>query len=155
MKALSIALGLVFVLGWPLAHSQPIDGLSIKIDDSVEAVRSALKTDQLPVDMQSAVQKGASVLKLMDQGIWVFFDRQGRTYLIRLEQPFAGRVGGAKIGSTRGQLIETLGEPMRVLGGMATQPGQADPHVYRVGNQMSARFDFDREDQVARIFISK
>lgn len=80
------------------AQGKGIEGLPIKLGDSVEKVRAALGTTLEPESFTRAAEGDAKALRLKTKGIWVFFDREGRTYGIRLEPPFAGNAAGVKIG---------------------------------------------------------
>jgi hypothetical protein len=135
-----------------LASAQRIEGLPIKPGDTVEAVQAALQTDLKPVESQSATRRGVTALRLQDRGIWVFFDNKGVAYVIRLDAPFAGDVGGVKIGSTRDFLIETLGQPGRIV--QVTAPGEPEPYIYYLGER-TARFNFDRSGVIETMLIVK
>lgn len=145
---------IAFACSCTLASAQKIEGVPVSLGDTVEAARAALKTDLQPEESQS-VRLGTTALRLKTKGIWVFFDKDGKAYNIRLDAPFAGGVGGVKIGNTRGFLVETLGKPATVVKGVVPIANQLEPHIYYVDDRTTVRFDFDRDGQIDHIFITK
>jgi len=138
-----------------VAAQQPqgtvIEGLPIGLGDSIEKVRAALGTDQQPIDSKSAVRKNTKQLRLTAMGIWVFFDQDGKVYNIRLDAPFAGSIGGVRIGDSWSTLVERLGKPARVL----EIPGKSgqQPYLYHLDDRTSVRFDFNLDGEVETVFI--
>lgn len=108
-----------------------------------------------PEESKSAAQSNTKALRLKTRGIWVFFDQEGRTYDIRLDTPFAGDVAGVQIGQSRSLLVEKLGNPAKILKGMAIDSNQADPYLYHIDDLTTVRFDFDQDDAIATIYILK
>lgn len=134
------------------AQGKRIEGLPIKLGDSVEAVRAALGTTLEPDPAKSALPSGAKQLRLKTKGIWVFFDSNDRTYTIRLDAPFAGNVAGVKIGDPRAFLVKSLGEPPKVV----KLPGKGPaPYLYYLDDTTTVRFDFDQDDKISSIYIFK
>jgi hypothetical protein len=135
------------------AQGKGIEGLPIKVGDSMEQVRAALGTAMKPESSKSNPDSGTKELRLKTKGIWVFFDREGRTYSIRLDPPFAGNVDGVKIGHPRALLVEKLGQPVKVLKGPAMMDSK--PYLYYIDDLTTVRFDFDQDDKISTIFILK
>lgn len=132
-----------------------VSDLPVKLGDSVESVQASLRTDAKPEPSQSAVTQGATALRLRTRGIWVFFDKEGKTYLIRLDAPFVGNIRGVKIGSTNAFLTEKLGPPAKTIKGSFAIPGQIEPVIYYLDDNTTTRFNFDRDGQIETISISK
>ena len=80
--------------------------------------------------------------------MWVFFSGSGRMNQIRLDPPFAGSIGGVKIGDPRSVLLEKLGAPKQKVAGPPNDP--AEGYLYDVPGAI-ARFDFDKADNIHRI----
>src|SRR5262245_11671045 len=103
MRALTFIVGtaLALTFGATLASAQsPIDGLPIRLNDTYAKVKRVYQTDLTPEPTESSAQKDAKALRLRTKGVWFFFDRGGRIYTIRLDAPFAGSIGGVKIGDS-------------------------------------------------------
>src|SRR5882672_2241599 len=115
MKQLLTIVLTVLMTGAVGAQDTKINGLPIKLGDSIEKVKAALGTDIEPKESKSAVRANTKMLRLKTKGIWVFFDQEGRTYNIRLDAPFAGSIAGMQIGQSRALLVEKLGKPARVI----------------------------------------
>ncbi|MGZ5036463.1 MAG: hypothetical protein ACXWHB_02665 [Usitatibacter sp.] len=130
-----------------------IEGLPIKLGDSVEKVRAALGTTMKAESSRATPDSETKELRLKSKGIWVFFDREGLAYSIRLEPPFAGNVGGVKVGSPRALLVEKLGEPAQVSKGPTMMKSR--PYLYYADDVTTVRFDFDQDDKVSVIYILK
>lgn len=135
------------------AQGKGIEGLPIKVGDSVEKVRAALDTSLKPESPRSNPESEAKELRLKSKGIWVFFDREGRTETIRLDPPFAGNFAGLKIGHSRALVVEKLGEPGKVLKGPEMLGSK--PYLYYIDDLTTLRFDFDRDDKISTIYIFK
>lgn len=136
-----------------LACAQRIQGLPIQPGDTVEAVQAAYGTSEAPQPSQSA-RKNVTALHLSSRGVWAFFDQDRKVYTIRLEAPFDGDIGGVKIGSTRAFLIETLGQPTRIVQMGIASSVQPEPYLYELGER-KARFDFDQNGVIEKILILK
>ena len=138
------------------AQQRAIEGLPIKLGDSIETVKAALGTALEPEAYRSAAQRNARTLRLKTKGIWVFFDQDGRAYNIRLDAPFDGNVGGVKIGQTRAALVEKLGKPAKVVKGVVLAGlTQYEPYLYYIDDLTTVRFDFDRDGEIEVIYIIK
>ena len=139
------------------ALSQPVSvvGLPIKFDDSIEVVKTTLRTTMEPEEATSAGQRNTKQLRLKTKGIWVFFDKTGHVMNIRLDAPFAGNIGGVRIGDSIVLLEKTLGKPAKLLKMGIQLPDRNDPYLYYIGDITTARFDFDRDGQIETIFLFK
>ena len=148
-------LGALAIASPLLAHAQKIDGLPVRPGNTVAEVQAAFNTDQAPVPSQSAVRRDTMALRLATAGVWVFFNKDGKSYTVRLDAPFQGSIGGVKIGSTQTQVIEALGQPARIVQTAAVMGATLEPYVYFLDDGISARIDFDREARVERFLLSK
>jgi hypothetical protein len=156
MKPLIAILSFAVLLSVGRGSEPPraVDVLPIKVGDSIETVRSALKTDQPLQDEQNAAIKGSRSLRLKTRGIWVFFDPKGFVYTIRLESPFTGKVGGLRIGDSKTDLVAKLGPPAKIRKSDLKTPHQPpDPYIYYLDDTTTARFDFDRDEIVVTMFL--
>ena len=149
-----VAVGLA-VSGLALAQTKTIEGLPIRPGDSIEKVKTALRTTLEPEESKSALQRNTKQLRLKTKGIWAFFDPDGRVYNIRLDAPFRGNVGGVKIGDSRATLVEKLGKPAKLLKGATPRLKQEDPYVYYIDDRTTVRFDFNRSAEIETVFILK
>jgi len=155
MKKLLFAI--LFVLTLP-ACAHPISDLPVEIGDSIEKVKSALKTTQDVEDTKSAIQKGATALRLRTRGIWVFFDASGSAYTIRVDAPFIGRVKSVGIGSTHRSVLESLGKPAKTIKSninIGPLANAVDPHIYYPDDKTTMQIKFDSDGLVETIFLSK
>jgi hypothetical protein len=137
------------------AQDRRIEGLPIKLGDSIDEVKAALGTTLEPEDSKSAAQPKTKALRLRTKGIWVFFDQTGRTYTIRLDAPFAGNVAGVQIGEPRAALVAKLGKPAKIIKKQPQFSKRLEVYLYYIDNLTSVRFHFDRDDEIETIFVSK
>jgi len=155
MKAISlVAVGLT-ISSLALAQGKAIQGLPVALGDSIEKVQSALGTTMQAEESKSAVQTNTKQLRLKTQGIWVFFDQDGKAYNIRLDAPFAGNIGGVKIGDSKAALTEKLGKPAKVMKGMMPGFRTQEPYLYYIDDRTTVRFDFDRDGEIETAYILK
>ena len=142
------------------AQSNKISGLPIRLGDSIEKVKAEIGTDIEPEEVQETTSRFATStqkekkqqLRLKTKGIWVFFDKSGRVYTIRLEAPFAGNVDGVEIGKSRAFLVEKMGKPVKIL----KQPfAFNEPYIYYTDDITTVRFAFDNDDVIDVIYIEK
>ncbi|MCW3481984.1 hypothetical protein OL229_20880 [Neisseriaceae bacterium JH1-16] len=130
------------------------------LGDDAATVKAKLKADMDPEPMARNpalpagafdVNKGKTFIHLRTKGVWVFFDRDGKSETIRLDAPFSGDVKGVKLGDDDKKLVAALGKPI-------TKPGSAflTMTAYKYVWDDSAYVDFDlNEDGVQYIFIHK
>ncbi|HEX2585751.1 MAG TPA: hypothetical protein VHL14_11495, partial [Steroidobacteraceae bacterium] len=88
-----------------------VDDLNISIGDSIETVQSELHTNMVPEQSQSATVDGASSIRLRDRGIWIFFDKQGKVYTIRVDRPYSDSIDKIAIGDSQMDVLNILGRP--------------------------------------------
>jgi hypothetical protein len=151
-----LTLALALLLTGPVAaQNARIEGLPIKLGDSIEAVKAALGTTLEAEDSKSAVRRNTKSLRLKTKGIWVFFDQDGRSYNIRLDAPFAGNIAGVKIGDSRARLQETLGKPHKVIKSVFPSTLRPEPYLYYIDDLTTVRFDFDGDGEIETAFILK
>jgi hypothetical protein len=139
------------------AHAETIaiEGLPVHLGDTVQEFQSAMDTgiepEAMPTANQFAPQK--TMIRLKTKGIWVFFNKQQKIETIRLDAPFQGNIGGVTIGSSHDAMIKKLGNPASIMNGNLQRQDRSFPALYFIDDKTEARFDFDRDDEVARIFI--
>jgi hypothetical protein len=145
-------------------------GLSVAFGSTVLQVQSALGTSEPPRPSQSfniasgkLEDQGETQLRVALSGIWVFFDREGRARTIRLEAPFAGNIGGVRIGDSRATLVARLGEPplpptppanLSVETRKALEELRRTRSAYQIGGVYTAAFDFGTGETVRTIFLT-
>jgi hypothetical protein len=132
-----------------------IEGLPIKIGDSVETVQKALGTDLEPEKEEniatSAIRPNTKTkLRLKTKGIWVFFNK-GKVYTIRLEKPFSGNIGGVKPGDPSSKIEKTFGPPVK----RGTSFGKFPTYTYYFDDITTTRFDVNQDDEIETIFLIK
>jgi hypothetical protein len=138
------------------AQTKTIEGVPIGLGDSVEKVKTALGTTMEPEPIKSVFNRKITLLRVRTKGISAVFNEDGKVESIRLDAPFAGNVGGVKIGDARAKLMEKLGKPVRVLKSQSGSPfKQTEPYIYYVDDRTTVRFDFDRDDEIETMFILK
>jgi TPR repeat protein len=89
--------------------------LPIATGDSLEMVRTALKTTQKgqPYSNENNSPKDGWELGLPDKGLIIFFDANRKVYTIRFNAPFSGSIFGVRIGDSRASVVNRLGQPLR------------------------------------------
>ena len=157
MRILALVVALA-VSNAVLAQGKGIEGLPVGLGDSIEKVQAAFGTTLEPEPSKSTMQNTRQ-LRLRTRGVSVFFDQDGKAYTIRLEAPFAGNVGGVKIGDTRAVLVEKLGKPAKVMKAASGYgpPNQRDsaPYIYYIDDRTTVRFDFDRDNEIEAAYLIK
>jgi len=132
----------------PVYAGGSVSALDIHMGDSVNTVKSVLKTgvDPMPVSRPSTLpanvpdmNAGKTSLHLVDKGIWVFFDQNGRVYTVRVDAPYAGEIKGIRVGDDAGTLRARLGEPLPSMGPVA--PPGFQSHRYVLDETRYVRFD--------------
>jgi hypothetical protein len=141
----------------------PVDGgMPVAIGDTYEKVKRAYGTLKTPSEFCEGGNTGTGTtscskkqLRLEDRGIWFFFDAQGKIYSMRFDPPWAGSVGGIKIGDTKAMVERQLGAPNGRDGpSVGVGPYYFNgTYVYRKAGKFIAVFAFDSSQRVVRIFI--
>lgn len=143
-------LALVAVAGLALS-AEGISGVPFTLGSSIADVQKALglsvRPEPLPV---YGKEPNSSALRSRDKGISAFFHDDERIYLIRLDPPFAGSVGGMKLGEPRLALLQKLGTPKR----MSKHPGRPwETYMYEIAPGVGASFDFDKAETINTIML--
>jgi hypothetical protein len=135
------------------AATANIEGLSIRIGDTSDKVKEVYQTDLEPEPSESVVNRGTTALRLKTKGVWFFFTREGKIYTIRLDAPFAGKVGGIKIGDTVTQMIKVLGRPAKTP--KQISPLQPRSYIYYLDDVTTANFQANTDDEIETVFLIK
>ena len=153
MKVLITLSSLAIVLFSSCAFSQQskTEGLSVKLGDSIAQMQSAYQTPIEAEPYESATNKGGFVLRLRTKGVWVFFNKYGKAYTIRLDPPFKGNVAGVKVGDTVLAMKKQLGEPVK----KPTKFGLNDSYLYYPDDTYSASYATNEAGEVETIFLTK
>jgi hypothetical protein len=159
MKKNFVALASFVLFSLPvLGQQSPVEGISFKLGDNVQAVKNALKTDLDPEPMENTAPPGYSnanagktVLFLRTKGIRVFFDKAGVAQTIRFDAPFAGSINGIKLGDMEKKVRDLKGKPIK----SPWQFGAAQAFLYVLDDTAYIRFDISENDGVQTIFIQK
>jgi hypothetical protein len=135
------------------AAGTKIEGLPIKIGDTIEDVQKAFDTKLEPEQRNSenplSKLKKQTELHLKTKGVWIFFEK-GKAVTIRVDPPFSGNVGGIKLGDPSSKIEKTLG-PATKHGTFGT----SDTYTYYFDDITTTRFDINRDDVVETIFFFK
>jgi hypothetical protein len=112
----------------------------IRRGDSADTVMSRLGLDKEPeVYQPSSSSPPGYQHRAESLGIWVFYDASKIVRTIRLDSPFAGKVGGVAIGTPRNQVRAVLGKPswgFEIENGDAWVYGRPGETVrYNIGRQ--------------------
>jgi hypothetical protein len=119
--------------------------LPVVIGDSLEKVKAALGTSvEAKSYSNSDRDENKLELDLRDRGLIVFFDSDHKVYTIRFQAPFAGSVGGVRIGDTRTSVVSRLGLPLRSW--------DQDRSVYYQG---TVSIDYSSQNMVQTMFRSR
>jgi len=114
--------------------------LPITNGDTLEKVKAALGTSQETTSYTASHNRGLR-LELLDRGLIIFFDNDRKVYTVRFQAPFAGSVGGVRIGDSRENVVGRLGQPLRSWGDGS--------RVYYAGK---VSIDYDRSNTVRAMF---
>ncbi len=143
----SIATALFFVsISFGAAHTASIEGMPIRVGDTLDKVQDVYKTDMMPEPVKS-IREGTKGLRLKTRGVWFFFDKDGKIETIRLDAPFEGAINGVKIADTSAKMREVLGEPAKTL-----KP-RAEGYLYYIDDRTTARFDLGEDKKIETIFL--
>jgi hypothetical protein len=132
------------------AEAADIQGMPIRIGDTVRRVQDAYRTTLSPEPV-SSVYEGATGLRLQDYGVWFFFDKDGKIYTIRLDAPFNGTIKGIRIGDTMAKLTAALGPPASTLPNSLASKA----YIFRLNDESRARFDLDDSDRIKTVLLFK
>ena len=153
MKSRNVLAVLVMCVAAVTAYANPvkIEGVPIKIGDSVEEVQKSLETklDPQAVDYPNLIANKRTELHLKTKGIWVFFEK-GKVVTYRLDAPFPGSVGGLKLGDPASKIEKTLGPAIK-----HGTFGTSNTYTYYFDDITTTRFDVNRDDAIETIFFFK
>ncbi|WP_395678705.1 hypothetical protein [Inquilinus sp.] len=136
----------------PSGTGASIDGVPVAPGDSVAQAQQAFRTSELPRPYTSAGNQKRFALYPAD-GFSLFLTPAGEIDTIRLDKPFAGSIGGVRIGDS----LRTL---KRLMGETKTKPFSGNPqgslaYLYTLPNGVTARFDATEERGVEVVFLFK
>jgi len=145
---------LVFCLGINAAAAQyRIEGLPIQVGDTYDEVKAAYQTDLKPQPMSTP---GSTGLRLKTKGVWFFFGEEGAIYTIRLDAPFAGNIGGVKIGDSFDVMTSKLGDPVKIENGPVVGGKPIfTKYIYYPDDVTTARIQLGSDKRIEMIFLSK
>jgi hypothetical protein len=86
---------------------------------------------------------------LKTRGVWVFFTK-GKVTSIRLDMPFAGNIGGIKLGDSSSKIQRVLGAPIKQIAW-----ANLTNYMYYLDDVTTARFAVNRDDELETIFLDK
>ena len=140
------------------AQLVPVEGISFKLGDDIQAVKNGLKTNLDPEPMENIspsafvnVNAGKTTLFLRTKGIRVNFNKTGNVEMIKFEPPFAGSINGIKIGDTQIKVRDIKGKPVKT----PWQFGAAQAFLYALDDTAYIRIDINESEGVQAIFIQK
>ncbi len=130
-----------------------IEGLPIKIGDTVETVQKGLNTDVEPEKVEKAIEtpftKKQTQIHLKTKGIWVFFEKS-KVYVIRVDRPFTGNVGGVKLGDPSSKIEKTFGHAAK-----QGNFGMSTTYTYYFDDITTTQFIVNNDDEIETIFFLK
>lgn len=126
--------------------------LRAPLDSNAAEVKKAYQTPLNPTPSETGE---TSSLHLKTKGVQYFFDEGGRTYSIRIEEPFKGKVAGVAIGEGEEQVVKALGAPLATKS-LATVDiaGERTLRFY-LDDTTTGSFVLDRDGRILRIFVSR
>jgi hypothetical protein len=125
--------------------------VNISIGDSLENVRTALGFRGPLEPARSPVHANSQSLALRDRGVRVFFDESNKVYVIRIDAPFTGKVGGTGIIRTREELDRAPGAPVKRIEALSSLRGSS--FISDIDASTKARYDFDAEGKLITVFL--
>jgi len=124
--------------------SLQLDGLSVKLRDTLDRVRQAYPD---AASMNSDPSKPAD-LKLSMNGIRLFFSDQQVLRNIRLDSPFKGSIQGLHIGDSVDDVTRQLGQPYTTPWDFLDNKAYA----YRISDAV-VRYDVNQSGKIVTIFV--
>lgn len=156
MKFTSVFMGITIFASVAAAQAATvIEGVPVKIGDSVENVQQALGTNLQPEKKEDTTSFASikpshkSALRLKTKGIWVFFEK-GKVYTIRVDKPFSGNVGGVKLGDPSSKIEKLLGPPAK-----RGTLGKNQTLTYYFDDITTTQFNVNQDDEVETVFFIK
>ena len=134
------------------AQTAKIDGMPIRVGDTLDKVQDVYKTALVPEPV-SSIHEGETGLQLKSRGVWFFFNKDRKIDTVRLDAPFPGAVNGVRIGDTTAKMREVLGEPAKTLNLPNIQ--RQDSYLYYLDDETTARFDVGDDNKIRTVFLFK
>ncbi len=112
----------------------PLTAVPFKLGDSSYVVVAAL--GMIPPNSKGRL----TMLHHEGKGVWAFFDAQGVVGEIRVDPPFAGAIGGVRLGDTLEKVVATLREPVQPP---TTTVAGNKAYLYLLDDKSKLRCDID------------
>jgi hypothetical protein len=130
----------------------PIALVPFKLGDNVNTVKAAMdfESDPQPVEGETLTKQEVSSLNAPWRGIRVFFNKDGRVDLVRLQDPFPGVIHGVKIGDSLKSALATLGPPTKTSWVLFAD---MYPYWYKLYDGTGIALLIDHRKQVRFIFL--
>jgi hypothetical protein len=131
------------------ARAVKMEGFLARFGDTADKVKSAYHTHQEIEPPNPAWKSSQSSLWLKTEGVDYFFDEKGNVDNIRVDEPFAGKVNGVKIGDGLAQMCKAFGPA-----GMTYKPFQNptwSDYVYFLGD-VTVEFQL-RKDEIVSAWL--
>jgi hypothetical protein len=158
LKFVVVVISIVTLSSNTFAQQVPVEGISFKIGDDVQTVKSALKTNIDPEPMENSspsgfpnMTAGKTTLFLRTKGIRVNFNKAGVVEMIKFEPPFAGSINGIKLGDTEKKVRDLKGKPIKA----PWQFGASQAFLFVLDDTAYIRIDINENEGVQAIFIQK
>ena len=114
------------------ARPPKTEGLLVWFGDTADKMKAAYHTDE---EVQpNPGERYPSYLWLRTEGVFCFLDEAGTVRLIRLEEPFAGKINGVGVGDSLAQLFGQLGPINRYYKSKSPNPAFPDTYAYDLGD---------------------
>jgi hypothetical protein len=149
----------LLLAGVVYAEGVKIEGLPIKIGDTVEDVQKAFNTKLEPEDTKQYIsptmnrQPKKSQLYLKTKGVLMSFEN-GKVVSIICKAPFSGNVGGVKIGDPARKIEKTFGKAVKHAR-LETNLFKPDTYTYYFDDVTTTRFDINNDDEIETIHFFK
>jgi hypothetical protein len=155
LASIFIICTIFFSVALAQAATVNIEGMPIKIGDTVENVQQALSTNLEPEKKEDSTSFASikpshkSELRLKTKGIWVFFEK-GKVYTIRVDKPFSGSVGGIKLGDPSSKIEKILGPPVK-----RGTLGKQQTYTYYFDDITTTQINVNQDEEVETVFFIK
>jgi hypothetical protein len=130
-----------------------IEGMSVKINDSIEEAQKELNTSMEPEEIGTTVPYMTKKyqLHLKSKGILVSFEK-GKVIAIRLDEPFSGNVGGIKLGDPSTKILKIFGKPIKEKSPLNNP---VHNYTYYFDDITTTKFTVDSDEEVVSISLIK
>jgi transposase-like protein len=132
----------------------PLDDETLRAwpGDDLATIRVAYPGSPSPTPFHSSDAANQQLLSLQDHGLRFFLTSGGTINTVRLDRPFAGSVGGVRLGDRLDEARRNLGSPGRDLGGRP-QAALGSSVLFETGARYRIRLDLDADQRVRTIFL--